>query len=51
MAVPADYSNYNNVFSAEYIAELLKYTRINDHTTELVKGKQLFFELIYSLGP
>ena len=29
--------------------ELLKYIKINNHTIELEKNKQLFFYLIYSL--
>ena len=45
------YFNYNNIFSAKYIIELLKYIRINDHTIKLEKNKQLFFKPIYSLEP
>ena len=49
--VLAEYSNYSNVFSVEYVAELLKNTRINEYTIELEEGKQLSFGPIYSLGP
>lgn len=49
IAVLIKYSNYSNIFLAENIAKLLKYTRINNHIIELVKGKQLFFGPIYSL--
>ena len=43
------YSNYSNIFSAKNTAELLEYTRINDHAIKLEKDKQLFFSPIYSL--
>ena len=49
--VPAEYSNYNNVFSAENAAELLENTGMNKHTIELEEGKQPPFDPIYSLGP
>ena len=47
--VPAEYSNYNNVFSAENAAELLENTEINEHAIKLEKGKQPLFSPIYSL--
>ena len=47
----AEYSDYNNVFSAEYVMKLPKNTGINEYAIKLIKGKQLLFELIYSLGP
>ena len=49
--VPAEYSDYNNVFSAENAAELLENTGINEHAIELEEGKQPPFGPIYSLGP
>ena len=49
--VLAKYSNFSNVFSVENIAKLLKHTKINDHTIKLEEGKQLSFDLIYSLKP
>ena len=47
----AKYSNYNNVFSAENVAELPEHTRINEYITKLKKDKQPSFESIYSLKP
>ena len=49
--VPAEYSNYSDVFSAENAAELPENTGINEHLIKLEKGKQLPFGPIYSLGP
>ena len=37
--VLAKYFNYNNVFSMENAVELLKYTRMNEHTIKLEKDK------------
>ena len=47
--VPAEYSDYSNIFSAENVAELPKNTGINEHAIELEEGKQLPFGPIYSL--
>ena len=47
--VPAEYSDYSNVFSVENTAELPQNTRINEHTIKLKKDKQPPFGLIYSL--
>ena len=44
------YSNYNNVFLAKNIAELLENTKINQYAIELEEDKQLYFGPIYSLG-
>ena len=44
--VPAEYSDYSDVFSAENIEELPEYTRINDYAIEQNENKQLLFELI-----
>ena len=49
--VPAEYSDYSNIFSAEDAAELLENTGINEHTIKLEKNKQPLFGPIYSLGP
>ena len=49
--VPAEYSNYGDVFSAENAAELLENTGMNEHAIELEEGKQPPFGPIYSLGP
>ena len=48
--VPVEYSDYNNIFSAENAAELLENNGINEHTIKLEEGKQPSFGLIYSLG-
>ena len=37
--VPAEYSNYSNVFLIKYIAELSKNTRINKYAIKLEKDK------------
>ena len=49
--VPAEYSDYSDVFSAENAAELPENTGINEHAIELEEGKQPPFGPIYSLGP
>ena len=49
--VPAEYSDYSDVFSAENAAKLLENTGINEHAIELEEGKQPPFGPIYSLGP
>ena len=48
--VPAEYSDYSNVFSAEIAAELPENTGINEHAIKLEEGKQPLFGPIYSLG-
>ena len=48
--VLAEYSNYSNVFSMEYVVEFSENIRINKHVIELKEGKQLLFGPIYSLG-
>ena len=49
--VPAEYSNYSNVFSAEYATELSENIRINEYAIKLEDGKQPPFGLIYNLRP
>ena len=49
--IPAEYSNYSNVFLAENAAELPKNTGMNEHAIKLEKDKQLLFGPIYSLSP
>ena len=49
--VPAEYSDYSNVFLTENAAELLENTGMKNHAIELEKGKQSPFGPIYSLGP
>ena len=48
--VPAEYSDYSDVFSAENAAELPENTGMNEHAIELEEGKQPPFGPIYSLG-
>lgn len=47
--VLAKYCDYNNIFSAKNVAELSKYTKINDNAIELEKSKQSSFYQDYSL--
>ena len=49
--VPAEYSDYSNVFSAKNVAKLPEYTKMNNHAIELEKGNQPPFRPIYSVGP
>ena len=49
--VPAEYSNYSNVFLAKNAAELPENIGMNEYTIELEEGKQPPFGPIYSLGP
>ena len=49
--VPAEYSDYSDVFLVENAAELRKNTGMNEHAIELEEGKQPLFGPIYSLGP
>ena len=48
--VLAEYSDYNNVFSAKNITKIPENTGINEHIIKLEESKQLLFGLIYSLG-
>ena len=47
----AEYSDYNNVFSAENVTELSDNSEMNEHATELEEGNQPPFGPIYSLDP
>ena len=49
--IPAEYSDFSNVFSSDFAVQLLEHTRINDHPINLVDDKQLINAPIYSLGP
>ena len=49
--VPAEYSDYSDVFSAENAAELPENTGMNEHAIKLEESKQPSFGPIYSLGP
>ena len=37
--IPAEYSDFSNVFSAENAAELPENTGVNEHAIELEEGK------------
>ena len=47
----AKYSDFADVFSPDLTSELPEYTRINNHTIELVDGQQPLYGSIYSLEP
>ena len=49
--IPAEYSDYNDVFLAKNVAELPENTEMNEYAIELEEGKQPSFGPIYSLGP
>ena len=49
--IPAEYSDYSNIFSAKNVAELPENTGINEHVIELEEDKQPPFSPIYSLRP
>ena len=49
--VPAEYSDFVDVFSPDLSSELPEHTGINDHAIELVDGQQPPYGPIYSLGP
>ena len=49
--VPAEYSDFADVFSPNLASKLPKHTGINDHAIELVEGQQPPYGPIYSLGP
>ena len=50
--VPAEYSDFEDVFSPDLASELPEHTGINDHAIELVDGcQQPPYGPIYSLGP
>ena len=49
--VPAEYSDFADVFSPDLVSGLPEHTRINDHAIKLVKGQQPPYGPIYSLGP
>ena len=48
--VPAEYSDFVDVFSPDLASELPEHTRINNHAIELVDGQHPPYGSIYSLG-
>ena len=51
VTVPAEYSDFADVFLPESAAELPEHTGINDHPIELIDDRQPPYGPIYSLGP
>ena len=49
--VPAEYSDFADVFSPDLATELPEHTEIKDHVIDLEEGKQPPYGPIYSLGP
>ena len=49
--IPVEYSDFFNIFSSASALELPEYTRINDHSIDLLDNKQPLYGPIYSLGP
>ena len=49
--VPAEYSDFTNIFSLDLASELPEHSGINNHAMELVDGQQRPYKLIYNLGP
>ena len=48
--IPAEYSDFSNVFSSDSAAELPEHTGINNHPIDLLDDKQPPYGPIYSLG-
>ena len=51
VAILAEYSDFEDVFSKESAVVLLEHTEINTHTIDLEEGKQPPYGPIYSLRP
>lgn len=49
VVIPGEYVEYTDIFSKKFTVELPKYMRINNHSIDLEKGKQLLYRLIYNL--
>ena len=49
--MPAEYSDFSNVFSSDSAVELLEHIEINNHPINLLDNKQLPYGPIYSLRP
>ena len=47
--LPAEYSDFAEVFSSDLASKLFEHIGINDHAIELVKGQQPPYRPIYSL--
>ena len=51
ITIPAEYSDFENMFSKKSAAVLSEHIEINNHTIDLEKDKQLPHGFIYSLKP
>ena len=51
VTIPAEYLDFEDVFSKKSAALLPEHTKINTHAIDLQKSKQLLYGPIYSLGP
>ena len=49
--VPAEYSDFADVFSPDLATKLAEHTEINTHVIDLEEGKQSPYGPIYSPGP
>ena len=49
--ISTKYFNFSDIFPFNSAAELSKYIGINDYSINLLKNKQTFYSLIYSLKP
>ena len=49
--IPAEYSDFSNIFSSESATELPEHTGINNHPIDLLNNKQPLYNPIYRLGP
>ena len=50
MKIPAEYSDFVDVFLTDQVIKLSKNTGINKHTIKWIKEKQLAYRLIYALS-
>ncbi len=48
--IPAEYSDYADIFSSDLAMELSENTEMNVHAIELIEGKQLPYGPIYALS-
>lgn len=51
ITITSKYFNFADDFSLELIAELYEHMKINDYDIELMRSKQLLYDLICSLKP
>lgn len=51
VTIPAEYSDYTDVFSLDSVAELPEHIGINNDPLDLVDDKQPLYGPIYTLGP